>query len=93
MCLNFYDKIRKVYYYKNRYDRDMGTTSLLHLLNMEEAKLFMLLREGFTIQECADRLNKRRSDVKREQKEIFSKLKVGSITELIVKYGEMNQIL
>ncbi|HBN85111.1 MAG TPA: hypothetical protein DDZ89_14855 [Clostridiales bacterium] len=91
MRVGFYEKLRKVYYYKNKYTPGSDTSILLQLLTMEEAKVFMLLCEGFTIQECAKRLNRRRSDVRNTKKGIFKKLEVDSITGLIVKYGEANK--
>lgn len=88
MCGKFYENLSKIYYFKKQYDKNPDTTSPLQVLNSEEAKLFILLQEGFSVSECAKRLNKKRSDVKKDRGVIFRKLAVGSITELIVKYGK-----
>jgi len=58
----------------------------LTLLTQLEYKLYMLLREGFSKKECAQRLSMRRGDVKTHVKSIYYKLGVNSISELIVKY-------
>ena len=60
----------------------------LSLLTTLEYKIFMLLREGFSTQECSQRLNMKRSDVKAHVNSIYSKLNVMSLAELIVKYRE-----
>ncbi|MDD2362076.1 MAG: LuxR C-terminal-related transcriptional regulator [Oscillospiraceae bacterium] len=60
----------------------------LSRLTTSEYKLFMLLREGFTKNECSQRLNMKRRDVNSHVKRIYSKLHVRSLAELIVKYRE-----
>ena len=60
----------------------------LSRLTTSEYKVFMLLREGFTKNECSQRLNMKRRDVNNHVKRIYSKLHVRALAELIVKYRE-----
>lgn len=60
----------------------------LSLLTTLEYRLFMLLYEGFSKEECSQRLNMKRSDVNKYVKSIYFKLNVRSTAELIVKYHE-----
>lgn len=62
----------------------------LSLLTIEEYKVFMLLREGFSTKECSQRLHMKHSDVKVHVKSIYSKLNVRSLSDLIIKYHENN---
>ena len=57
-------------------------------LTIMEYKIFMLLREGFSVKECSQRLNMKRREVKIYLKSIFKKLKVRSLVQLIIEYRE-----
>lgn len=70
------------------HDNPEADSQRLSLLTTEEYKVFMLLREGFTEKECAQRLGLRRGEVKKRTKSIYRKLHVRSLAELIVKYHE-----
>lgn len=67
-------------------ERTVEYQQSISLLTTLEYKVFMLMREGFSKKECAQRLNMRRSDIKKYVKSIFFKLNVRSSAELIVKY-------
>lgn len=60
----------------------------LAVLTEQESKVFMLLREGFSVTECSQRLNIKRRDVNRRVAGIYHKLNVRTIAELIIKYRE-----
>lgn len=60
----------------------------LSTLNTTEYKVFMLVREGFSKKECAQRLKMKRRVVNNYIKTILHKLYVRNIAELIVKYRE-----
>ena len=63
----------------------------LSALTAIEYKVFMLLREGFSIRECSQRLNMKRRAVNRHVGGIYYKLNVTTTAELIVKYREKDQ--
>ncbi|MDD2269066.1 MAG: LuxR C-terminal-related transcriptional regulator [Eubacteriales bacterium] len=60
----------------------------LSTLNTTEYKVFMLLREGFSKKECAQRLNMKRRAANNYIRTILHKLYVRNTAELIVKYRE-----
>ncbi|HBT63585.1 MAG TPA: hypothetical protein DEB10_02845 [Ruminococcaceae bacterium] len=72
----------------NLYENNGAYQQRLSLLTTLEYKIFMFLREGFSTEECSQRLNMKRSDVKAHVNSIYSKLNVISSAELIVKYRE-----
>jgi len=91
--MSWFDKLRVKKSLLEQPDRKDNTRSnqiRLSTLTTSELKVFMLLREGFTNKECSERLNLKRSEVKKITKNIFRKLDVKSTAELIVKYHEYN---
>lgn len=72
----------------NHKDNPHANQLRLSTLTTTELKVFMLMREGFTNKECAERLNMKQSEIKDTAKSIFRKLGVKSLAELIVKYRE-----
>lgn len=83
------DKIRKRFNKSERVALHENTEAYqekLSRLTTSEYKVFMLLREGFTIKDCSQRLNMKRGEVRNYAKSIYLKLNVNSLTELIVKY-------
>jgi DNA-binding CsgD family transcriptional regulator len=63
----------------------------LSALTITEHKVFMLLREGFSVSECSQRLNMKRRAVNRHVDGIYYKLNVTTTAELIVKYREKDE--
>lgn len=99
----FNEKLRQVYQFKKKYAENkkakppfpfncnQSCPDETQTLTEEEYKVFMLLREGFTVKECSERLNMKRRVVRNNTKKIYRKLNIGTITELIVKYRRTNQ--
>lgn len=63
----------------------------LSTLTATEYKVFMLLREGFSIRECSQRLDMKQMAVNRYVTGIYHKLNVTTTAELIVEYRERDQ--
>lgn len=60
----------------------------LSTLTNQEYLVFMLLREGFSKDECSQRLGMKRSDINKHIKLIYRKLSVRTNAELIMIYKE-----
>ncbi len=60
----------------------------LSTLTTQEVLVFMLLREGFSRDECSQRLGVKRGDINKHIKHIYIKLDVRTNAELIIKYKE-----
>jgi DNA-binding NarL/FixJ family response regulator len=60
----------------------------LSALTTQEIMVFMLLREGFSKDECSQRLGVKRRDLNRHIRLIYRKLNVRTNAELIMKYKE-----
>lgn len=72
------------------YEKTETYQQRLALLTTPEYKVFMLLREGFSKKECSQRLNIKRRVVNKHIVEIYSKLNIRTIAELIVKYRKIS---
>ena len=58
-------------------------------LTPREHDLFLLLLEGFTLKECAERLNVKYSTANTHMTSIYKKLAVNSRAELIIRYRRL----
>lgn len=65
---------------------EQSNSKALSTLTEQEYKVFMLIREGFSKKECSQRLTMKRGVVNKVVADIFHKLSVRTITELIIKY-------
>ena len=63
----------------------------LALLTPRERELFMLLLEGYTLKESAQRLSVKYSTVNTHMTGVYKKLNVNSRAELIIRYRDAGQ--
>ncbi|NLC44874.1 MAG: hypothetical protein GX783_11435 [Clostridiales bacterium] len=75
---------------KNDENDKISISQRLSTLTNQEFLVFMLLREGFSKDECSHRLGMKRRDVKKYTKHIYRKLNVRTNAELIMIYKEAN---
>jgi DNA-binding NarL/FixJ family response regulator len=73
---------------KNEVNDKALLSKKLSALTTQEFLVFMLLREGFSKDECCQRLGLKRRDINKHTKAIYGKLDVRTNAELITKYKE-----
>jgi DNA-binding CsgD family transcriptional regulator len=70
---------------------ESGQSGRLALLTPREHELFLLLLEGYTLKEAADRLSVKYSTANTHMTGVYKKLNVNSRAELIIRYRDTGQ--